>query len=115
MEISGHDKKDTRHDFSKIQKAIESAIQDFENGSSVQDKKKAFRQYSNQFERLIEMESPGEEVDEFITNCVIKAKKMKKEIDNPQIRSSVVDMALHTVLSEMMPEKRWEDIIGLNP
>lgn len=40
---------------------------------------------------------------------------MKKKIDNPSIKSSAVDMALHTVLEEVVPEKRWEDIIGLNP
>lgn len=90
-------------------------MQDFDNASSVQDKKKAFRQYSNQFERLIEIENPSEEIDDFIMSCLIKAKKMKKEVEQPSIRSSVVDMALHNVLSEMMPEKRWEDIIGLNP
>ena len=83
MEASECEKRHTRHDFSKIQQAIECAIQDFDNASCAQDKKKAFRQYSNQFERLIEMENPGEAIDEFITNCVIKAKKMKKEIDNP--------------------------------
>ena len=48
-------------------------------------------------------------------SCIIRAKKMKKEIELPSIKSSATDMALHTVLAEMMPENRWEDIIGLGP
>lgn len=78
-----HPAKDSRHNFSKIQKGIEEAMRDFENGANLQDKKKAFRQYSNYFERLTEIEDPTEEVDDFIMNCLIKAKKMKKEVDNP--------------------------------
>lgn len=101
--------------FMKAKIAIEMAVSDFEMTSGDQDKNKAFKAYSKAVDKLLNLPSTTEEIDDYIYECIVRAKKMKKTIDNPALKSCIVDQALRIVLSEMLPEMKWADIIGLKP
>jgi hypothetical protein len=101
--------------FMKAQILIETAVSDFEMADGDQDKNKAFKQYSKAVDKLVAIPNPTQEIDDYIFECIVRAKKMKKQIDNPALKSSVVDQALRIVLSEMLPDLKWGDIIGLKP
>jgi hypothetical protein len=77
--------------FMKVQITIETAISDFEMASSDQDRNKAFKRYSNAVDKLVAIPNPTQEIDDYIFECIVRAKKLKKTIDNPVLKSSVLD------------------------
>lgn len=66
-------------DFNKIKEKVEKVFQEFESTSDLNLKNKSFNQYSKYIDKLVDIKNPTEEIDDYIFECIARAKGMRKK------------------------------------
>lgn len=99
----------------ELKEKIEKVYEDFTSTNELKLKNKSFTLYSKYIDKLVDIKNPSQEVDDYIFECIGRAKDMRKAITVNPKTEGVVDKLIRTFLLEQEPEMKWGDIIGLKP
>lgn len=105
--------KEKNKNFTKLKEKTEKTFEEFNSTKDLKLKNKAFNLYSKYIDKLAEIEETNQEIDDYIFECIVRAKEMRKQITVNPMTEGIVSKMMRVFLLEQEPNMKWGDIIGL--
>ena len=100
----------------KVKEELDGLKEKFWSSTTKADREINFLKFSNTVDSLISLEDPPKQIDDLIYDCVVSAKKMRKEMHPTSIKTnSLISSLFEEFASHSDPGLKWKDIAGRKP